>query len=122
MHRKPDATGPGSPRGAGDAPDPHRLAALLREDDVDAAIEAGLMAFVDDGRHALDIETRRLLAEAHRCLDESMGRKRSPGFFVAGRQDGLILPHLSGNTGEVVGRPPRSRRSSLGTASSSERA
>ena len=49
----------------------------------------------------------RLLAEAHRCLDESMGRKRSPGFFVAGRQDGLIVPHLSGNTGEVVGRVVR---------------
>ena len=68
MHRKPDATGPGSPRDAGDAPDPHRLAALLREDDVDAAIEAGLMAFVDDGRHALDVETRRLLAEAQQRL------------------------------------------------------
>ncbi len=49
----------------------------------------------------------QLLAEAHRCLDESMGRKRSPGFFVPGAEAGLIVPRLSGNTGEVVGRVVR---------------
>ena len=49
----------------------------------------------------------QLLAEAHRCLEESMGRKRSPGFFVPGAEAGLIVPRLSGNTGEVVGRVVR---------------
>ncbi len=41
------------------------------------------------------------------ALDESMGRKRSPGFFVPGAEAGLIVPRLSGNTGEVVGRVVR---------------
>ena len=49
----------------------------------------------------------RLLTEARQCLDESMGRRRAPGFFVAGAGEGLITPHLSGNTGEVVGRVVR---------------
>ncbi len=45
-----------------------------------------------------------MLAEAHRCLDASMGRKRSTGFLVAGREDRLIVPRLSGSSGEVVGK------------------
>lgn len=68
MHRKPDATGPGSSDDGDAGPDPHRLATLLRDDDVDAALEAGLMAFVDDGRHGLDAGTRELLAGAQRRL------------------------------------------------------
>ncbi len=68
MHRKPDATGPEPCTEPGAAPDPFRLAALLREDAVDAAIEAGLMAFADHGRHDLDAATRELLAGAQRRL------------------------------------------------------
>ncbi len=44
------------------------------------------------------------LREAHRSLDIAMGRKRSSGFFLPGQQAELILPRLSGNTGEVVGK------------------
>ncbi len=68
MHRKPDATGSEPQADAGAAADPLRLAALLREGDVDAAIEAGLMLFVDDGRCGLDAATCELLADAQRRL------------------------------------------------------
>jgi len=63
MHRKPDATGPTVP-----AADATRLVALLRGDDLDAAIDAGLMAFVDDGTQALDDAARTLLVETQRRL------------------------------------------------------
>lgn len=42
---------------ATDAPDPHRLLALLRADDVDGAIEAGLMRFDVEAR-ACDLDAR----------------------------------------------------------------
>lgn len=45
-----------------------------------------------------------VLAEAHRCLDAAMGRRRSTGFFVGGREDRLIQPHLTGSSGELVGK------------------
>ena len=48
-----------------------------------------------------------MLAEAHRYLDAAMGRKRSSGFFVAGKEDRLIVPRLSGSIGEVIGKAVR---------------
>lgn len=45
-----------------------------------------------------------MLEEAHRYLDAAMGRKRSSGFFIAGTDDRLIIPRLSGSTGEVIGK------------------
>ena len=45
-----------------------------------------------------------MLEEAHRHLDAAMGRKRSSGFFIAGSEDKLIIPRLSGSTGEVIGK------------------
>jgi putative protease len=45
-----------------------------------------------------------LLAEAHQCLDAAMGRKRSSGFFVAGQEERIISPWLSGSSGEVLGK------------------
>ncbi len=56
---------------------------------------------------ALDapVEQRQgMLKAASQCLDEALGRKRSSGFFIAGREQGLIVPHLSGSTGEVIGK------------------
>lgn len=89
MHRKPDATGSESRADAGSAPDPFRLVALLREGDIDAAIEAGLMAFVDDGRCDLDAATRELLADAQRRLRIAWGareRHRARAARLARRQ------------------------------------
>lgn len=48
-----------------------------------------------------------LLAEAHRCLDAAMGRKRSPGFLVRGWEDRLIIPRFAGSSGEMVGKVTR---------------
>ncbi len=59
---------------------------------------------------ALDAPVDRragMLAEAHRLLDASMGRKRASGFLLAGQEDRLIVPRLSGSTGEVIGRVVR---------------
>ena len=56
---------------------------------------------------ALDASPERragMLAEAHRLLDASMGRKRASGFLLDGREERLIVPRLSGSTGEVVGK------------------
>ncbi|MDY0390346.1 MAG: peptidase U32 family protein [Desulfobulbus oligotrophicus] len=47
------------------------------------------------------------LTEAHRLLDAAMGRKRSSGYFIAGSEDKMIVPHLSGSMGTVVGRVVR---------------
>lgn len=61
-------------------------------------------------RLALDVldqpptQQNRVLAEAHRCLEAAMGRKRSTGFFVNGRDHLLITPNLPGSSGEVVGK------------------
>ncbi|MCA0393520.1 MAG: hypothetical protein LCH70_05270 [Proteobacteria bacterium] len=49
------------------APDPLRVATLLRDDDVDAAIDAGLMAVALDDP-VLDAATRSLLAAARQRL------------------------------------------------------
>ena len=46
----------------------------------------------------------RLLEEAQGYLDAAMGRKRSSGFFLPGQEDRIILPNLSGSSGEVVGK------------------
>lgn len=48
-----------------------------------------------------------MLEEAQRYLDAAMGRKRSSGFFVPGKEDRMILPKLSGSTGEVIGKVTR---------------
>lgn len=49
----------------------------------------------------------KVLEEAQRLLDAAMGRKRSTGFFVPGGEERLIVPHLSGSTGTVVGKVVR---------------
>ena len=59
---------------------------------------------------ALDVapgQRDEMLAEAHRLLDASMGRKHASGFLIAGREDRMIAPRLSGSTGEVVGKVVR---------------
>ena len=68
MRRTPDDIGSDSGEHASVAPDPHRLAALLYEDDIDAAIDAGLMAFVDDARSDLDAGARALIASTQQRL------------------------------------------------------
>ena len=45
-----------------------------------------------------------LLEEAQGYLDAAMGRKRSSGFFLPGQEDRIILPNLSGSSGEMVGK------------------
>ncbi len=57
-----------------------------------------------DACNASSEERGRMLATARRYLDDAMGRKRSSGFFIAGKEEGLIVPRLSGSTGEVVGK------------------
>lgn len=49
-------------------PDPQQLATLLRDGDLDAAIEAGLMDFVDDTAQPVDPPTRALLDDARQRL------------------------------------------------------
>ncbi|MDR2548876.1 MAG: U32 family peptidase [Desulfobulbus sp.] len=56
---------------------------------------------------ALDASSEQragMLDEAHRLLDASMGRKRASGFLLAGQEERLIVPRLSGSTGEVIGK------------------
>lgn len=57
-----------------------------------------------DGLDAAPDQQARVLAEAKPYLDAAMGRKRSTGFFLTGRPEALIQPHLSGNTGELIGK------------------
>jgi len=52
-----------------------------------------------------------LLEEAQRCLDAAMGRKRSAGFLIGGQEDRIILPNLSGSSGELVGKVTKVGRS-----------
>jgi putative protease len=47
------------------------------------------------------------LEAAQRYLDAAMGRKRSTGFFIGGREDRMIMPHLSGSSGTLVGKVTR---------------
>lgn len=72
-----------------------------------------------DGLDAAPEQKARVLAEAQPYLDAAMGRKRSTGFFLTGRPAALIQPHLSGNTGELVGKVVRTEASqdSKGTVS-----
>jgi putative protease len=73
------------------------------------------------GLDALDTapeQQKEMLLAAHRCLDEAMGRKRSSGFFITDQQDKLIVPRLSGSTGEVIGKvirvdEPRGKKGSM---------
>lgn len=56
---------------------------------------------------ALDATPSRqasVLNEAQHLLDAAMGRKRSSGFFISGQENRLIVPHLSGSTGIVIGK------------------
>ncbi|HLT45131.1 MAG TPA: hypothetical protein VK000_10780 [Luteimonas sp.] len=59
-----DVHGPEVP----EAPDPRRLLELLRADDVDAALAAGLMAVDADAAGDLDPASRELLAQAQQRL------------------------------------------------------
>ncbi len=52
---------------------------------------------------ASEKEKRSAYNEAQRLLEESMGRKRSGGFFVTGNKD-VISPHLSGVAGVFLGK------------------
>jgi len=66
-------------------------------------------------------QREEMLKAASQCLDDALGRKRSTGFFIAGREQGLIVPRLSGSTGEVIGKvirvdEPKGRRTG-GTSS-----
>lgn len=95
------------------------LAAAAAAGVVSLKIEGRLksVAYVDNVvrayRLALDALTvppdqrDEMLAAASRHLEASMGRKRSSGFLVAGREQRLISPHLSGSSGTLVGRVVR---------------
>ncbi len=52
----------------GEAPDPARLLALLRSDELDAALDAGLMALDVEATGGLDPGSRALLAGAQQRL------------------------------------------------------
>jgi putative protease len=59
---------------------------------------------------ALDVlpgQRQAMLEAARQCLEDAMGRKRSTGFFITGREGELIVPRLSGSTGEVIGKVVR---------------
>jgi len=71
MHAPDDSGMPGQ----APAVDGARLVALLRADEIDRAIEAGLMAFVDDP--ALDPASRELIhATRRRLLEAWQARER----------------------------------------------
>lgn len=60
--------------------------------------------------NALDAEPeegRNMMIAARQALDRALGRKQATGFLVAGQEDNLIVPRLSGSTGEVVGKITR---------------
>lgn len=52
-------------------------------------------------------ELRKRSEEAHRLLDEAMGRRRSTGFFRNCRPAEAVSPGFSGNIGRMVGRVHR---------------
>ena len=62
-----DSLGPGRMQ-PGDAPDPALLLALLRSDELDAALDAGLMALDVEAAGGLDPASRALLAGAQQRL------------------------------------------------------
>lgn len=49
-------------------------------------------------------EQNRILAEAHKLLDEAMARKRSSGYLLSGKPAEAITPQQSGNSGLLLGR------------------
>ena len=60
-----------------------------------------------DALDARPEQRQAMLAAARQCLEDAMGRKRSTGFFITGREGELIVPRLSGSTGEVIGKVVR---------------
>ena len=60
-----------------------------------------------DGLDAAPARREAMLAEANRCLDNAMGRRRTTGFLLPDLRQPIITPRLSGNTGEMVGRVVR---------------
>ncbi len=60
-----------------------------------------------DGLDADPAQREAMLAEAGRCLDSAMGRRRTSGFLLPDLRQPMITPRLSGNTGEMVGRVVR---------------
>jgi len=64
-----------------------------------------------DGLNLPPQQQTALLEEAQGYLDAAMGRKRSSGFFLPGQEDRIILPYLSGSSGEVVGKVTQIGRS-----------
>lgn len=59
-----------------DPPDPRRLLALLGADDIDAAIDAGLMRFVPTGDALRDEDLATLLGAQQRLRDAWAARDR----------------------------------------------
>ena len=57
-----------------------------------------------DALDARPEQRQGMLEAARRCLEDAMGRRRSSGFFITGREGELIVPRLSGSTGEVIGK------------------
>ena len=57
-----------------------------------------------DALDARPEQRQGMLAAARLCLEDAIGRKRSSGFFIAGQEERLIVPRLSGSTGEVIGK------------------
>lgn len=60
-----------------------------------------------DGLAVDPIRRDAMLAEARRYLNCAMGRRYTAGFLGTDTCQKLISPHLSGNTGEMVGRVTR---------------
>ena len=51
-----------------------------------------------------DAVQEKILQEAHRLLDEAMGRKRSSGYLLSEKPSEAITPSQSGNSGRMLGR------------------
>ncbi len=51
-----------------------------------------------------DAVQEKILQEAHRLLDEAMGRKRSSGYLLSKKPSEAITPSQSGNSGRMLGR------------------
>lgn len=94
--------------------------AAIREAGVGSLKIEGRLKSVEYVRHtvrgyrlaldALDVDPKQrhdMMTAARRSLDRAMGRKRAAGFLVAGQEETLIIPRLSGSTGEVVGKVTR---------------
>ncbi|MCI5168697.1 MAG: U32 family peptidase, partial [Candidatus Electrothrix sp. GM3_4] len=51
-----------------------------------------------------DAVQEKILKEAHRLLDDAMGRKRSSGYLLSEKPSEAITPSQSGNSGRMLGR------------------